>query len=467
VSILALCNLFMAQHTDPGVVPLGARPLPVCSPVSSPPVSPNGSSHDKNGGSGIGIGSGTLGTENIDNGAIGISEIGRDDTADDDDGRSLLASTSAVGTGGSLGKGFTKKRRRGIRRCRKCQDNYKPPRAHHDSVTGRCIVKMDHFCPWVGNAVGALNHKFFFLFILYTFTTSLLSILLLMIRFVRCGYTVLVDGDDDDGGSEINPHVDNNNMTNSNVDDLILDYTNDNDNNSTRLLYLHQNQHFFSRFMDGSTDMDDYYEHRTFQYDGCETTYSLPVIVLLIMSVAFLFFTCCMLPEQIDAIETNMSKIARMKRRQGHADAHEYTRINQDFNEFFGGSSPNISLHWFLPLPVRFPPGRKDRVLGFEYRDAWYGEPYREEMDDDDDADDDGALEGGGHRVGNEEVRIGIREHGELELGDFSTHSNRKVSSLLAKEEELKLELPMGTDDIKLNKTNALKKRASTMSNNS
>ena len=37
------------------------------------------------------------------------------------------------------------RRRRGIRRCRKCNDNYKPPRAHHDSVTGRCVVKMDHY----------------------------------------------------------------------------------------------------------------------------------------------------------------------------------------------------------------------------------------------------------------------------------------------------------------------------------
>jgi len=51
------------------------------------------------------------------------------------------------------------RRRRGIRRCRKCNDNYKPARAHHDSVTGRCVVKMDHYCPWVGNAVGIMNHK--------------------------------------------------------------------------------------------------------------------------------------------------------------------------------------------------------------------------------------------------------------------------------------------------------------------
>lgn len=31
------------------------------------------------------------------------------------------------------------------RYCRKCQA-WKPPRAHHDSVTGRCVLRMDHYC---------------------------------------------------------------------------------------------------------------------------------------------------------------------------------------------------------------------------------------------------------------------------------------------------------------------------------
>ena len=30
--------------------------------------------------------------------------------------------------------------------CRKCKA-FKPPRAHHCSICGRCIVKMDHHCP--------------------------------------------------------------------------------------------------------------------------------------------------------------------------------------------------------------------------------------------------------------------------------------------------------------------------------
>ena len=70
----------------------------------------------------------------------------------------LSSETSSIQTERDYNNGGLR-RRRGIRRCRKCNDNYKPSRAHHDSVTGRCIVKMDHYCPWVGNAVGIMNHK--------------------------------------------------------------------------------------------------------------------------------------------------------------------------------------------------------------------------------------------------------------------------------------------------------------------
>ena len=81
-TILALASLFMAWTSDPGSVPMGARPLP----------------------------------PEID-----------------------------LETGTRKDPRLVPKVKRGIRRCRKCNDNFKPPRAHHDSVTGRCIVKMDHF----------------------------------------------------------------------------------------------------------------------------------------------------------------------------------------------------------------------------------------------------------------------------------------------------------------------------------
>ncbi|XP_066999359.1 palmitoyltransferase ZDHHC20-B isoform X3 [Anabrus simplex] len=53
-----------------------------------------------------------------------------------------------------------------IRYCDKCQ-HVKPDRAHHCSVCGECVLKMDHHCPWVNNCVSFLNYKFFILFLGY------------------------------------------------------------------------------------------------------------------------------------------------------------------------------------------------------------------------------------------------------------------------------------------------------------
>ena len=37
----------------------------------------------------------------------------------------------------------------------------RPLRAKHCAVTGRCVAMFDHFCPWVGNAIGAGNRHYF------------------------------------------------------------------------------------------------------------------------------------------------------------------------------------------------------------------------------------------------------------------------------------------------------------------
>jgi palmitoyltransferase len=41
----------------------------------------------------------------------------------------------------------------------------RPLRAKHCSVTGRCVALFDHFCPWVGNAIGAGNRALFAAFL--------------------------------------------------------------------------------------------------------------------------------------------------------------------------------------------------------------------------------------------------------------------------------------------------------------
>mmetsp|Transcript_8371 Transcript_8371/g.12146 ORF Transcript_8371/g.12146 Transcript_8371/m.12146 type:complete len:360 (+) Transcript_8371:36-1115(+) len=76
-------------------------------------------------------------------------------------------------------------KQKGRRLCRRCKA-FKPQRAHHCSICRRCIIKMDHHCPWVNNCVGIGNHKHFLLFIFYTFLSCMYSMTLVVSRFVTC-----------------------------------------------------------------------------------------------------------------------------------------------------------------------------------------------------------------------------------------------------------------------------------------
>lgn len=76
-----------------------------------------------------------------------------------------------------------------VRYCEKCA-MVKPDRAHHCSVCGTCILKMDHHCPWINNCIGFNNYKFFVLYLgyslMYTMYIALTSIEY-VIRFWHAG----------------------------------------------------------------------------------------------------------------------------------------------------------------------------------------------------------------------------------------------------------------------------------------
>ncbi|KAI5867660.1 zf-DHHC-domain-containing protein [Durotheca rogersii] len=51
--------------------------------------------------------------------------------------------------------------------CSECC-NWKADRVHHSSEINRCVMRMDHYCPWVGGMVGENSFKFFVQFVMYT-----------------------------------------------------------------------------------------------------------------------------------------------------------------------------------------------------------------------------------------------------------------------------------------------------------
>jgi palmitoyltransferase ZDHHC2/15/20 len=73
-----------------------------------------------------------------------------------------------------------------MRFCNKCLC-WKPDRTHHCRACKKCILKMDHHCPWFATCVGFKNHKFFVQFLIYAtlfcwscFASSLLAIVLFL-----------------------------------------------------------------------------------------------------------------------------------------------------------------------------------------------------------------------------------------------------------------------------------------------
>lgn len=71
------------------------------------------------------------------------------------------------------------------KKCGKC-NCIKPPRAHHCSICKRCVLGMDHHCPWMNNCIGIKNHKSFILFCMYTALASIYAAIRSIIELGLC-----------------------------------------------------------------------------------------------------------------------------------------------------------------------------------------------------------------------------------------------------------------------------------------
>eukprot|EP00440_Ansanella_granifera_P068104 gb/GFBE01073881.1/.p1 GENE.gb/GFBE01073881.1/~~gb/GFBE01073881.1/.p1 ORF type:complete len:397 (+),score=73.56 gb/GFBE01073881.1/:1-1191(+) len=69
--------------------------------------------------------------------------------------------------------------------CRKCSMP-RPERAHHCNVSGFCVLRMDHYCPWINNCVGNNNYKFFLQLVVYGSLASFVGIATSLPELILC-----------------------------------------------------------------------------------------------------------------------------------------------------------------------------------------------------------------------------------------------------------------------------------------
>ena len=78
--------------------------------------------------------------------------------------------------------------------CKKC-NIVKPPRAHHCSICKRCVLRMDHHCPFTNCCLGLRNQRFFVSWLFGVWIGCLYGSLVSWAPFSTCILQVRTDRD--------------------------------------------------------------------------------------------------------------------------------------------------------------------------------------------------------------------------------------------------------------------------------
>ncbi|KNB45836.1 hypothetical protein JH06_0512 [Blastocystis sp. subtype 4] len=181
----------------------------------------------------------------------------------------------------------------------------KPFRAHHCRRCQKCILKMDHHCPWISNCVGARNQKPFMLFLLYVSIGETIAIIMTIMycRFYSSKFKRYFHW-------------------------LPLEYI------FTGLYKKPKLLKFFHRW------------HIAFPFFENELNTQIFVCIQVIFSVIFCVFCIILLYDQFKNVWYDRTFIEESRDQQSTTTSSFYESLVETMGEPF-------CLNWFLPLPGR------------------------------------------------------------------------------------------------------------------